>query len=541
MSGGAPCPGKKCNSSDAYFIDPRGWGHCFSCGINVKPNATAEVRPLSKPVKKPSPIPEDHKGERGISQRTMTTMGYASGPYKAESNARHVLVPHGDGKGHCATKVRLPGKDFRYIGDTQQAGLIFQNKWQQGGLKVVVTEGEYDALSIAEMDGCKYPVVSLPNGSSAALQACTNAYKWLDSFKEVVLFFDNDEPGVDAAQEVAALFPIGKVKIATAPEGFKDANDLLQAGKVKAISDAIWRAAPYTPARFISFSSLKAEVMADPIVGLPWIFDEMNEYTFGRRSGETYYFGAGTGVGKTCFFTQQAAADIKAGEKVAMFSFEQQPAETARRLAGKEAGKLFHIPADEGYWTKDELEASFDRLDKAGAYIYKHDGQAEWPTVQQDITLMAHQGYRHFYIDNITAFTANDPDEKKMLEGMCADVSNLAKKLDIYIYVISHLSTPKGTPHEEGGRVFISHFKGSRAIGFWPNFLFGIERDTQASDPQEKLRAKLRCLKDRYTGRGTGQVITMKFDPMTGLQSVDSSWVWEDKGAAKGDSWGGEF
>ena len=484
---------------------------------------------MAKPKTKPPAIPDVYRGTRGISQRTMEAMAYATGSYNSQ-DARLVAVPFGDGTGHAATKIRLPNKDFRFIGDTKEAGLVFQNKFAAGGLKVIITEGEYDALSITEAYGGKnYPVVSVPNGAAGALKSCTNAFKWLNSFNEIVLWFDNDEPGKAAAESVARLFNIGKVRLAAAPEGYKDANDMLKDGRIKDITGAIWNAIPYTPARFISFSSLKAEVLADPIVGLPWIFSEMNDYSFGRRAGECYYFGAGTGIGKTCFFTQQAAADIKAGEKVAMFSFEQQPAETARRLSGKEAGKLFHIPQTEGGWTKAELEASFDRLNAAGAYIYKHDGQAEWPTVQQDITLMAHQGYRHFYIDNITSFTANDPDEKKMLEGMCADVANLAKKLNIFMYVISHLSTPKGEPHEEGGRVFISHFKGSRALGFWPDFLFGIERDTQADDPEVKLRAKLRCLKDRYTGRGTGKVVTMCFDPLTGLQRQDSKWQWEKK------------
>jgi len=537
-----PCPSTECNSSDAYSIDPRGWGHCFSCGVNIPPdNVTEAPRVTTKKQAKAPPIPDEYVGIRGISQRTMETMGYATGSYQGDK-ARYVLVPYGDGTGHAATKIRLPGKDFRFIGDTKDAGLVFQNKFASGGLKVVVTEGEYDALAIAEAYGNKYPVVSVPNGGAGAVKSCTNAYKWLDTFKEIVIWFDNDEPGKAAAEDVSRLFNIGKVKIATATDGHKDANDMLKAGKVKDILNAIWNAASYTPARFVSFSSLKAEVLADPIVGLPWIFSEMNEYTFGRRAGECYYFGAGTGIGKTCFFTQQAAADIKAGEKVAMFSFEQQPAETARRLSGKEAGKLFHIPKDEGHWTNEELEDSFDRLDEAGAYIYKHDGQAEWGTVQQDITLMAHQGYRHFYIDNITSFTANAHDEKKMLEGMCADIANLAKKLDIFMYVISHLSTPKGTPHEEGGRVFISHFKGSRAIGFWPNFLWGIERDTQADDAEVKLRAKLRCLKDRYTGRGTGRVTTMRFDPDTGLQHQDSTWEWPKAEQKSFDDYGnGDF
>jgi twinkle protein len=142
-------------------------------------------------------------------------------------------------------------------------------------------------------------------------------------------------------------------------------------------------------------------------------------------------------------------------------------------------------------------------------------------------------GYTEFYIDHLTAFAAHADDERKMLEATCADMAQTANKLGVRFYVISHLSTPDGVPHEEGGRVFIRHFKGSRAIGYWAHFMFGIERDTQAEDLEYRARAKFRCLKDRFTGQATGNVLTMKYDPETGLQSVDPDWKWEEPSSGK--------
>jgi len=456
----------------------------------------------------------------------MEKLRYAVAEYQGQS-AHLVSVPYGDGRGHAATKIRLPNKDFRYIGDTKAAGLVFQDRWPSGGRKVVITEGEFDALSVSTAQDDRYPVVSLPNGAAGAVKSLTNAYKWLDSFEEIILWFDNDEPGRKAAEECAVLFAYGKVKIACAPSGFKDANEMLKAHDIKGIINCIWRAEDYTPARFISFKSLKVQVMAPPVEGIPWIFPELNDWTYGRRGGEVYFFGAGTGVGKTDFFTQQAARDIAEGEKVAMFSFESHPVETAKRLAGKYSGHRFHIP-DAG-WVPDDLEQSFNALEKSDAYIYDHWGSADWATVSQDITLLAHMGYRHFYIDHLTAFAAHADDERRMLEGVCADMAGLAAKLGVMFYVISHLSTPDGTPHEEGGRVFVRHFKGSRAIGYWAHFMFGIERNTQAEDTQERARGRFRCLKDRFTGNSTGKTLTLLYDPLTGLQSVDNDWVWPGK------------
>lgn len=531
-----PCPSPDCTSSDGFETYEDGHGHCYVCDHHVF--ADSEEKPVvtKKPKKAPPKIPDEYKGTRGIAQRTMEKLKYGTGPYREYDKskeewveypvARYVAVPYGDGRGHAATKIRLPNKDFRYIGATQDAALIFQNIWQSGGKKVVITEGEYDALSVSHVQDNKYPVVSLPNGTKSAAKACLNARKWLNSFEEIVLWFDADDPGQEAIEEVAHLFPIGKVKVVRNPEGAKDANDLLKANRVADITNCIWRAEPYTPARFVSFGSLKEEVLKPVERGLPWIFDELNEWTYGRRPGENYYFGAGTGVGKTDFFTQQAAADIANGEKVALFSFEQSPVESAKRLAGKFAGKRFHVP-DAG-WTTGELESAFDTLESTGAFIYDHWGSADWATVEEDITTLALSGYKHFYIDHLTAFAAHADDERKELEAICADIAKLGAKLGVYTYVISHLATPDGTPHEEGGRVFVRHFKGSRAIGYWAHFMFGIERNTQAESPDERIRARLRCLKDRYTGEATGKCLTMLYDGDTGLQSVDNDWEWPD-------------
>ena len=100
------------------------------------------------------------------------------------------------------------------------------------------------------------------------------------------------------------------------------------------------------------------------------------------------------------------------------------------------------------------------------------------------------------------------------------EMAGLANELGIIIHFVSHLSTPEGKPHEEGGRVMIRHFKGSRAIGFWSHFMFGLERNQQAEDPEERQQTTLRVLKDRYTGRATGATFRMRYAPSTGLLGV---------------------
>ena len=74
-------------------------------------------------------------------------------------------------------------------------------------------------------------------------------------------------------------------------------------------------------------------------MGLPWWIEKLTKLTYGRRLGEVYGLGAGTGVGKTDFLTQQIAYDIEVlGQSVGVIFLEQKPTESAKRIAGKIAG-----------------------------------------------------------------------------------------------------------------------------------------------------------------------------------------------------------
>jgi twinkle protein len=136
--------------------------------------------------------------------------------------------------------------------------------------------------------------------------------------------------------------------------------------------------------------------------------------------------------------------------------------------------------------------------------------------VAAKIRYMAHaEEVRIFYVDHLTAM-ADTADERGSLEQIMKEMAGLAQELRVIIHFISHLSTPEGKSHEEGGHVSIKHFKGARAIGFWSFFMFGLERNQQAEDEEERSTTTLRVLKDRYTGQATGALIRLGYDRITG-------------------------
>jgi twinkle protein len=102
---------------------------------------------------------------------------------------------------HIANKVReVKGKKFWSEGNMGRAELFGQNLFNQKGKFITVCEGEIDAMSAYELMGSKWPVVSIKNGAPSALENCKQAFNYLNQFENVVLCFDNDKPGKDAAR-----------------------------------------------------------------------------------------------------------------------------------------------------------------------------------------------------------------------------------------------------------------------------------------------------------------------------------------------------
>ena len=453
--------------------------------------------------------------QRGISEETAKHFGYKVGSYHGQPV--HICPLHNLKGELVAQQLRTQDKEFPILGDFSKMPMFGTKLWNKGK-KIVVTEGALDCMSLSQIQENKWPCISLPNGAAGAAKAIKANLSYFNNFEEVILMFDADEAGEKATAACAPLFPAGKCFIANI-NGYKDANEALMAGATRKILDAMWGAKVYRPDGIVSLADIRDELDKPVEWGLPWYLPTLNKATYGRRLGEVYAIGAGTGVGKTDFLTQQIVHDMYELEKtVGVFFLEQKPKETAVLLAGKRAGKMFHVP--DGAWTPEERKTALDEITAHDRIrLYDSFGVCEWDIVKANIEYMHHaDGIEIFYIDHLTALaTGQGTDERVELERITAAIAMLAKRLNIIITMVSHLATPeKGKSHEEGGRVTIRHFKGSRAIGFWMHFMFALERDTQAEDITERETTTFRVLKDRYTGQSTGMTFPLNYNHETG-------------------------
>ena len=274
-----------------------------------------------------------------------------------------IVLTYKDTKGReVAQKVRTEDRKWFVKGMAKNMPLYGQWLWEPNAkLDIVITEGELDALSVAETQGCKWPVVSVPNGSAGAKAAIQRNLQWLQGFKRVTLAFDNDEAGKKAVDECVNLFEPGMVRIADWGT-VKDANEALTSEGSSYVQQVLFRARTHRPDKIVTVGDIRERILSPTAVGPSWPWESMTRLTRGVRTKELTVLMGPASVGKTtlsleCVHHMAFKHDMKCG----IMSFEQSPDETYQVLCGMQLHKNLLDPAVP--WEKDEIMAALDKLD----------------------------------------------------------------------------------------------------------------------------------------------------------------------------------
>lgn len=513
----APCP--NCGSSDANGVYDDGHQFCFSCNTYTPSGAGQQPVPGVTPKKSEGLISGHYMDliKRKIKEDTCRKFGYQVG----ELNGQKVqIAPYYDRQGKMvAQKIRTPNKDFKVLGDISQALPFGANLWGQGK-KLVVTEGEIDALSVSQVQGNKWPVVSIPNGAAGAKRHIAKNLDYYDKFEEVILMFDQDEPGKRAAQECAELFSPGKAKIAALP--LKDANELLQAGKEQEIIQSIWNAKPYRPDGIISGEDLWTEVSKEDLiqsVQYPWT--ALNEVTRGARKGELVTLTAGSGIGKSAIVREIAYHLLQQGETVGMIMLEENPKRTALGLMGIHLNKPLHL-SREGIDNETMRSAFTATVGSGRLYLYDHFGSSDIDNLVARVRYLARGcGCNWIVLDHLSIVVSGlgDGDERRLIDNAMTYLRTLVEETGVGLFLVSHLKRPEGNRgHEQGAQTSLAQLRGSHSIAQLSDMVIGLERDQQGENPNVTT---MRVLKNRFSG-DTGVAGYLNYDRDTGrLAEID--------------------
>jgi twinkle protein len=517
-----------------------GHAYCFACKHYIRAEGTEPVAP--KKVKmtnedwRPANGQMRELAHRGINQRTTRKFRYKQSDIKGLGYcevADYVV----DGK-LVAQHIRTKNKDFRWFGDFKQVRLWGQDMWRRGGNRIIVTEGEIDAMTVWQVMGEKWPVVSIPNGVSHAADAIRNSLEFLSSYKEVVLCFDSDPDGQgqESAVECAQLLPAGKAKIVSLP--YKDPNAMLLKGETKALLNALWDAQTYRPDGIIHVKDIPDDEDEDQQIW-PYPWRDVTRALVGQRSGEMVMWTSGTGMGKSTVIRTLVHHHLNQGRKVGVCMLEESLKETrddlislaigkpvrqirASRRLNKAMAEYDEEAIDFGITddlTDEEYLEARVALAEQPLILYDHEGAKDYEGILSKIEYMTVSlGCDVVVLDHVTAVVAateyNGKGERRGIDELMGNLRSLISRTGVHLDIVSQLRKPDGKPYEEGGKITSADLRGSGSLASVPNVIIAIERNQQHPDVSYRNTVIMRVLKNRFFG-DTGIVAALKYHKST--------------------------
>lgn len=513
-----PCP--KCGSSDACGVFSDGHRYCYSCNTYFRPDGSvkSEEFRVSKECIPFEDLEEVSLTKRCIGKDTCSKFKYFSTVYKGKPC--QVACYYDDSGNLVGQKLRFPDKSFAVLGSISNR--LYGSQLWASGKKIVITEGEIDCLTVSQLQGNKWPVVSIPNGAQAAKKAIESNLEYLENFEEVILMFDMDDPGRKASEECAKILPAGKAYIANLP--CKDPNECLSEGKGSEVLQAVWNAKPYRPDGIVSGTDLYEKCVTDiddlkDSVEYPWV--ALQNKTKGARHGELYVFTSGSGMGKSTILRElEYYFGVHRGELCGIVALEESTRKTGMELMSIHLNKRL-ILDPEGTDEDERSRAFTETIGNGNFFLYDHFGSLDSGNLLSKLRYMiVSLGCKRIFLDHISIVvsgmdTDEDGGERKAIDKLMTNLRSLVEETGATMFVVSHLKRPEKKGHEEGAQVSLSQLRGSGAIAQLSDMVIGLERNQQGDNPNVLT---LRVLKNRFSG-DTGISGYLYYDHDTGRLS----------------------
>lgn len=429
---------------------------------------------------------------------------------------------------------------------------------------LVITEGQWDCLSVFEalvqsVKGTKYEgleplVVSIPMGTANAVESILHNEAYTLSHDALTIFFDDDHctpaelqkkimKGHEAREAVAnALVGTGISLFTVSPdEGFKDASDYLQAGKVDDLAKLVqFGRRPYSSEKIVKAGDIDLDFLLEPrpegiyVNSFPKLMDKLH----GFRTRELVLLTSPSGVGKSTVTSIFASAFMEAGEKLGMIYLEETNKETIQRLIASKL-KVNYLE-----FKNDPLKvASREAIKKAYDEIVNNDqlvmlGHFGSLPVSELMAKIKHmhlvESCKFIILDHLSLVISGSAvkDERKELDMVMTELAAFCAANDVCIIAVSHINrsaaeqfkAPKVKEGEEPKPYWVQVTKemmrGSAALEQLSFIILGLE--PEINPDRSRGRVRLTVLKNRpWSYLGVADTFTIDEESWEVVLSLD--------------------
>lgn len=376
---------------------------------------------------------------RGFSEKTIQHFAIKT------DKKGNIVMPYYDEKNiHRLNKIRIPRKFNKNKDKTKiwQEGngkpILFNMNNTTSDKPLIITEGEFDCMAVYEV-GYKN-VVSIPFGTNN-LEWVNECWDYLNEFKEIILFFDNDEAGEIAVKEVSKKLGIYRVKIVENNTTSKDANELLFKDKFKICT--LIDNANYIPLEEInSLADIKKKKRERILYGNKFL----DFYLGGCGMGELVIWTGKRGGGKSTVLNQTLIDTVDQKTKTFIYSGELSNEKVKQWLDRQIVGEkhlikeVDELTGREEFAVKPQVEEIINNWYKDYIFIYSDSGKNDEDCLFE---VMEYAYKRHnvkrFIIDNLKTIRFRNENDFYRAQGLLVSrAKSFAKRYNAHIDLVVH-------------------------------------------------------------------------------------------------------
>ena len=304
---------------------------------------------------------------------------------------------------------------------------------------LIICEGEFDALSLIE-SGYKN-AVSVPTGCKSTEWININ-WDFLEKFEEVILWFDNDDPGKEGVKEVFNRLPNNTVKVVYSTLA-NDINELLyKYGKDTVLKELKKASIPLVEGvkstkQISTFNIYEAETIQ---LGIERIDDKI----IGMPLGSLNVITGRTGEGKSTILNQFFIGEsIRQGYKVFLFSGELTESNAKGWLLDTLANEddLLEFTSKRGIKYKKLSSNSISRMDnflEDKFFLYTDEDYTIKSIIKKMEIMAKRYGVKVFCIDNLMVTENDEKEELRNQTEIVKMLKSFAKKYNAIVHLVAH-------------------------------------------------------------------------------------------------------
>lgn len=431
--------------------------------------------------------------------------------------------------------------------DADTSALLFNMNRVNTSKPLLITEGETDCASAIEAGYIN--TVSVPLGAGN-LHWIEENWDWLNNFESIIIWSDNDEPGIKMRKECIYRLGTWRTKYISTPEFFekengkrvplKDVNDCLQVGGKEFVMNLISEAKDVPVKSVVDYSEIEEldiSQMDGVKTGIKPLDDELLKIFYGTLT----VLSGRPGSGKTSIIDQTIARTIDDGSPVFLFSKEMPERMSANWFNTIIAGRRNMVERTSRdnrkyYIVPQAIQKKMQTHYNKKLFIYRDDEPNDVDSVLKSAEECVRKfGCKLIVLDNLMMIDLNcsESDKNTAQTNLINALIKFAAKFNVAVVLIAH---PRKT-QDTNSDIEMYDISGTSNIINLAMRSIGLRRVSkkEKNDPKSKWHnydVVLTVIKDRLLGKADFQMglwydlTSRRF--YTDYDEYDAKFAWDD-------------